>query len=325
MKIVVLGGTRFIGRAIVEELVAPGNEVLVVHRGQLEPADLPQVSHLHCERAELASHRDELAKFRADAVADCRALTRRDAEIALEALPDVKRWIVISSLDVYRAFGAVLLDRETDPVPIDEESPVRTERYPYRGRAVDREDYDKLDVEEVYLPRGAVVFRLPMVYGPRDYQLREEYILRRVRAGRKRIPFGAGSWLTCRGFVQDIGRAVPLALANPGTSGVFNLCEDRTYSVRMWSRMILDAAGSDAELVPVADEALPEDLKLTGTVLQHIAASARKARTVLGWSTSDPGASLQTTVRWHLAHPPAGASTDFSEDDRALEAASAPV
>ena len=319
MKVVVLGGTRFIGRAIVEELVAAGDEVLVVHRGELEPADMPQVDHLHCERTELPSHRAELAAFGADAAIDCRALTRRDAEIALEALPAVGRWVVISSLDVYRAFGAVLLDRETDPVPIDEESPVRTERYPYRGRALDREEYDKLDVEDVYLPRGAVVFRLPMVYGPHDYQLREEFILRRVRAGRKRIPVGAGSWLTCRGFVEDIGKAVRLALAQPRVSGVFNLCDDRTYSVRLWSRMILDAAGSDAELVRVSDEALPEDLKHTGTVLQHIAASAQKARSVLGWTTSDPEASLRTTVSWHLAHPPAGAGTDFSEDDRALE------
>ena len=228
------------------------------------------------------------------------------------------RWIVISSLDVYRAFGALNDDRETDPVPLDEDSPLRTERFPYRGKLPDRYDYDKLDVEEVYLPRGATVFRLPMVYGEHDYQRREEFILRRVRAGRKRIPFGSGAWLACRAYVRDVGRALRLALENPKATGVMNLCEDRTFSMAMWSRMILEVAGSDAELVRVRDDLLPEDLKATGTLSQHIAATSRKARTLLGWSTSDPFETLRTTVRWHLENPPAEPDMDFSADDRAL-------
>jgi len=87
----------------------------------------------------------------------------------------------------------------------------------------------------------------------------------------------------------------------------------------MWSQAILEAAGSEAELVRVRDDALPEDLKFTGTMPQHIAASGKKARAMLGWETSDPMETLRTTVRWHLENPPADASTDFDADDRALE------
>jgi nucleoside-diphosphate-sugar epimerase len=222
-------------------------------------------------------------------------------------------------MDVYRAFGAAIEGHETDPVPLDEDSPVRSERYPYRDKSPDRYDYDKLDVEDVYLPRGATSLRLPMVYGPRDYQLREEFILRRVRAGRPRIPFGAGTWLACRGYVGDIARGARLALESASTAGMaLNLCEDRTYSMTMWSRMILEATGSRAELVRVADEMLPEDLKQTGMMSQHVAATARRARALLGWTTSDPVETLRTTVRWHLDHPPPDADSDFSADDRAL-------
>jgi UDP-glucose 4-epimerase len=319
VRIVVLGGTRFIGRAIVEELVEAGHDVLVVHRGNLEPGDMVPVQHLHCDRSDLPAHRNEVAKFRPEAAVDCRALTRADAETALAALPAGVRLVVISSMDVYRAFGAAIEGQETDPVPLDEDSPVRSERYPYRGKAPDRHDYDKLDVEDVYLPAGATALRLPMVYGPRDYQLREEYILRRVRAGRTRIPFGAGAWLACRGYVGDIARGARLALESTSSAGLaLNLCEDRTFSMAMWSRMILEAAGSSAELVRVADELLPEDLKSTGTMPQHIAASARRARAILGWTTSDPADTLRSTVRWHLAHPPLDADSDFTPDDRAL-------
>ena len=291
---------------------------MVVHRGVLEPDDLPDVRHLHCERAELSVHRTELDAFAPEAVIDCRALTRRDAETALAALPDVERWIVISSVDVYRAFGALNEDRETDPVPLDEDSPVRPDRYPYRGKTPGMDEYDKLDVEDTYLPRGATVLRLPMVYGEHDYQRREEFLLRRVRAGRKRIPFGAGTWLTCRVYVRDVGRAVRLALQKHAAGEVMNVCEDRSYSMRLWSRMILEAAESDAELVRVADEALPEDLKFTGAVAQHIAASAHKARRMLGWTTSDPFETLRSAVRWHMAHPPSDDGGDFTADERAL-------
>jgi nucleoside-diphosphate-sugar epimerase len=165
-----------------------------------------------------------------------------------------------------------------------------------------------------------------MVYGEHDYQTREEFILRRVRAGRTRIPFGGGAWLTARGYVRDIARGAHLALTTPAAAGqVFNLCEDRSYSVRMWSSMILEAAGSGAELVRVPDELIPEDLAETGTMSQHLATSSRKARTMLGWTTSDPEQTLRRTVRWHLDHPPAAPDGDFSADDRALEGAPATV
>ena len=320
MRIAVIGGTRFIGRAAVEELAAAGHGLLLVHRGATEPDGLPDAQHLHAERAELPDHREALDAFAPDAALDCRALTRADAENVVAALPSGTRVVVVSSLDVYRAFGAVNDGRETDPVPLDEDSPVRSERYPYRGLVPDRYDYDKLDVEDVYLPRGATSLRLPMVYGERDYQRREEYILRRVRAGRSRIPVGAGKWLACRGYVRDLARGIRLALESDLARGeALNLCEDRTYSVGLWSRMILEAAGSDAELVRVADDALPPDLQETGSLSQHILATSMKARTLLGWSTTDPAECLRASVAWHLANPPEEPDPDFGPDDHALE------
>ena len=303
----------------VEELVSAGHDVLVVHRGTLEPDDMPTVEHLHTDRAGLRDHAGELAAFGPQAALDSRALTRADARAALSSLPSGIRLVVISSIDVYRAFGALHEGRETDPVPIDEDSPVRPERYPYRGKLPGYDEYDKLDVEDVYLAADATSLRLPMVYGEHDYQRREEYILRRVRAGRKRIPIGAGNWLPCRGYVRDVAKGIRLALERDVACGLpLNLCEDRTHSVHLWSRMILEAAQSDAKLVRVPDAVLPPDLEATGASQQHILASSRRARDLLGWSTSDPMPSLHRTVAWHLAHPPDNPDLDFAADDHAL-------
>src|SRR5262245_28452109 len=124
MRVIVIGGTRFIGRATVEDLVAHGHTVMVVHRGELEPPDLVSVQHLHVARRELASVRAELAAFEPDAVLDGIALTRADAQSAVDALPAGARLVVLSSVDVYRAYTGVLTDRDIERVPLDETSPV---------------------------------------------------------------------------------------------------------------------------------------------------------------------------------------------------------
>ena len=67
MRVVVVGGTRFVGRAIVEDLAAAGHDLLLVHRGTLEPEGMPDAAHLHTERKDLLSHKNELAAFKPDA------------------------------------------------------------------------------------------------------------------------------------------------------------------------------------------------------------------------------------------------------------------
>jgi nucleoside-diphosphate-sugar epimerase len=319
VRILLLGGTRFVGRHIAAELAAAGHDLCLAHRGESEPGDLPAAEHAHVDRRHAAALRDVMAGFGPEAVIDCFALTRLDAETALAAAPPSARLLVLSSMDVYRAYSALRRGGEGDPVPLDESSPVRTERYPYRGKLAGFDDYEKLDVEEAYLGRGATVCRLPMTYGEHDYQRREEFILRRVRAARPRIPFGAGNWLWSRGYAGDIARGVRLALETDAAAGqVLNLCESRTASIELWARQILHAAGAVAELVRVPDSALPEDLQLTAGVGQHILADPSRARSLLGWDPGDPIAGIRRSVAWHLAHPPPDSEAGFDADDRAL-------
>jgi nucleoside-diphosphate-sugar epimerase len=318
VKVLVVGGTKFIGRRVVELLAGRGDEVAVVHRGRSEPPDLPQCRHLHAARDEFARMAAEVGSFAPDAVVDTMALTAADAEAVLPYLPDVPL-VVLSSLDVYEAYDRFRHGGRELPVPMDETAPVRTERYPYRGMelgsAVDAETYEKLDVEPAYLARRGVVLRLGFVYGEHDDQRREEFVLRRVRASRERMPVGAGTFLGSRCYVGDVASAVLAALDTPAASGeVFNVVEARTPTVLGWARAILAAAGSDLELVRVADDELPDDLQLTKTWPQHLLFSSAKAQRVLGWTPGDPAETVPRSVRWHLAHPPEP-SGDFAADD----------
>jgi nucleoside-diphosphate-sugar epimerase len=326
MRTIVIGGTRFIGRAVVAELVAHDHDVLLVHRGHHEPADLPRAEHLHIDRRELAAVRPELERFRPDAVIDMSAMTAEDAEAVLAAVPDDIRVLAVSSMDVYRAFDALWNGTVTDAVPLRENSPLRTGPPPDRGivppgYSYDPATADKVLVENVYRAHNATICRLPMVYGPHDYQRREEFILARVRAGRREIPIGSANFLWSRGHAADLAGAMRLAVEDEGSAGeTFVLCEHECASIELWARQILEAAGSDAELVRVDDDALPVDLELTGHLSQHLVGDASKARRQLGWRHSPPADRVAESVTWHLAHPPETSQPrDWAADDAALE------
>jgi nucleoside-diphosphate-sugar epimerase len=335
MRIVLLGGTRFIGRRILEDLVERGDEVLLVHRGEHEPPDLPPCRHLHTDRPGFASVAGEVRAFVPDAVIDCYAMSRSDVDNVLPYLPDT-HLILLSSMDVYEAFHLVLRDLtsrgtggspgtgtggEAEPVPLTESARLRVARRIYAEVGNRPDDYEKLEVEPSYLERDGTVLRLAMIYGEHDHQRREEFVLRRVRAGRTRMPVGAGTWLWTRGYVGDVSAAVLACLRSPGARGaVLNIGEPTTRSMRGWVTEILAAAGHEAELVTVPGPLLPEDLWMTGHIDQHMLVDCGAATRLLDWHP-DPAAGLRRSVAWHLAHPPADASTDFTADDAALAAA----
>lgn len=317
MRVLMIGGTKFIGRRITEELIARGDDVTVLHRGETEPDGLPECRHLHADRADFASVAAEVKAIEPDAVVDTMALSRADVDAVLPHLPQA-RLVVLSSVDVYRAFELQDSPVSEVPLPITEESPVRHGRYPYRGMMPRLHDYEKLDVEPLYLERGGTVLRLGLIYGEHDPQRREEFILRRVRAGRTRIPVGAGNWLISRCYVGDVAAAVLAAIGSSSRGQIFNVVEPVCGTVLDWARQILAAAEHDADLVTVQDKDLPGDLDMTALYAQHELFDSRKAMDLLGWRPAGPGPGVAASVRWHLAHPPAESDPDFSADDHAL-------
>jgi nucleoside-diphosphate-sugar epimerase len=329
MRVLVLGGTRFIGLALVEEMLAAGHTVAIVHRGQHEPADLPPtVEHIHTARRDLPAHRDAVARFAPDAAVDLAAMTAADAEAALAALDPAVKLVAVSTIESYRVFDSIYAGTVTDAVPLAEDAPLREGPYPAPEQAVsqgwdyDADSYDKLAVERLYLERGATVCRLPLVYGPRDYKRREDFVLARVRAGRERIPVGPGTFLTSRGYAPELARGLRLA-AERGPGGVFNLAESASPTVGLWVQEILAAASASAELVRVPEDLLPPDMGLTGEIPQPWLVDAGKAARELGWVHADWRECTGRSVRWHLENPPAASETivDFSADDVALAAA----
>lgn len=323
MRILVLGGTSFIGRAISRILIDRGHTVAICHRGRTEPQELRRAHHIHTDRVNLGAVRDQLAGFSPDALIDTCALTRRDAEIAVATLPPDVPAVVLSSQDVYEAFNGFLIGQPVASLPLREDSALRTRRYLYKEsppRGVPA-DYEKIDVEAVWSARCACILRLPMVYGAGDAQCREGFVVRRLMSGRHVIPVGAGNLLWSRVHVDDIAEVVALAVEDASTQGtVMNIAEPTTPSIEQWMLQIVSAMDTKIELVRVSENALPPDLMLTRAHKQHVLADTQLAETRLLRHRFSLEARVSQSVAWHLQHRTWTPWTDedAATDDRAL-------
>jgi nucleoside-diphosphate-sugar epimerase len=314
VRVLVIGGTRFIGRYAVEHLVAAGCDVAVFHRGETEPTEFPAVAHIHGDRSELVSFAGALSEFGPEVVLDMMAMTEHDANIVVEAVGGVvERVVTISSQDVYQAYDIV---RGKDsgpaqPVPLTEDAELRRQQFPYRNDVPADHPlagYDKILVEDRYRNTerlAATVLRLPAVYGPHDAQHRTAQYLRRMLDGRGTILVSEGlaGWRWTRGYVQDVASAIAMAVIDDMAAGhTFNVGEPAALTEFQWIEAIADAAGWDGEVLVVTDASLPEKLRAAINPAQDLFVDSSLIRSTLGYSEQIERAdAMRRTVVWEAA------------------------
>ena len=324
MRVLVIGGTRFIGPRLVRRLVATGHEVAVFHRGQTTATLPATVRSLFGDRHQLARHAGELRCLRPDVVVDMIPHTEADALSLVAVFRGVAgRLVAISSCDVYRAYGvfARLEQGSPEPVPIREDSPLR--RALYLGKAMgakpgdDLYDYEKILVERALLgDRGlpATVLRLPMVYGPGDDQHRLAPYLRRMLDGRRAILLNVGiaRWRCLRGYVEDVAAAIALAVTNPEAAGrVYNVAEPMAYTEGKWVARIGAILGWNGAIVAVPDDKMPVPFNTA----QDLCLDTTRIRVELAYREAiDPDDALRETVAWERDHLPE-LPLDYAQED----------
>jgi nucleoside-diphosphate-sugar epimerase len=273
MRILVIGGTRFVGPPVVRRLVEQGHQVAVFHRGKTE-AELPQeVEHLHGDRTRLPEFRDAVRRFGPEVALDMAAYTEAEAQTVGEAVRGVARRIVgVSSMDVYWAYGRFhgTEPGPPEPVPLSEDAPLRERHYPYRGEGRGLDDYEKILVERVVMSSrdiAGTVLRLPMVYGPGDYQHRLFVDLKRMDDARPAILLAedVARWRWTRGYVEDVAAAIALATTDDRAAGrVYNVGEADALSYAEWVERLGRAAGWRGRVVALPGERLPAHLMPPG-------------------------------------------------------------
>ncbi len=322
MRILIIGGTRFIGPPLVRRLHDLGHAIWLFHRHRAE-VPLPEgVNHIRGDRAHLGDFAATFRRIAPDVVIDMIALTEQDSRLVVDMFKGIAgRLVSISSQDVYRAYGRIhgTEPGPSEPTPLTEDSPLRSKLYLYRSETPREpndprqilDHYEKILVERVArsepdLP--ATILRLPMVYGPNDYQHRLYPYLKRMDDGRPAILLNdqMARWRWTRDYVGNTAAAIALAATHPRAVGqIYNVGERTALTTADWIRAIGQIAGWQGQIVTVPDYQLPIEMQSHAGLDQELVADTSRIRTELGFVahfTREEG--LRRTIEWERAHPP---------------------
>jgi 2'-hydroxyisoflavone reductase len=249
MKLLVLGGTKFLGRHTVEAALAAGHDVTIFTRGQTNPELFPEVEQLRGDRdGDLAALRGGAWDGVVDTSGYVPRIVRQSAELLRDA---VQRYVFVSTISVYADFSTPVTEGTAVAELDDPGNEEVTENYGALKAACERV------VAEVYGDRSACV-RAGLIVGPHDPTDRFTYWPRRIALGGEVL--GPGDPNAPVQFVdaRDLARwLVQLALAGPG--GTFNAtgpAEPLTFAELL--ERARAAIGSDAQVVWVDEQRLLE-------------------------------------------------------------------
>jgi nucleoside-diphosphate-sugar epimerase len=345
MRLLIIGGTGFIGPFVLNRLVAEGHDLAVFHRGvsrpRLSKGSPTGVREILGEQSELAKSRPELRDFSPDVVVNFILSSERQAQTTMDVFRGIARRVVaLSNGDVYRAAG-ILHGTEPgplQPMPLTEESDLRTKGQTYRQEVMESirkslpwvdDDYDKIPVERAIMSDpelAGTILRLPMVYGPGDAFHRLHPYLKRMDDRRPAILIqeDAAHWCGPRGYVENVAAGIALAATSPKAAGrIYNLAEPQSFSELEWAQRIARAAEWTGSVLPMSAELIPTHLKLPYNSAQHWTMSSARIREELGYAEPVPlDTALARTIEWERANPPGEidpSQFDYGAENAALE------
>ena len=249
-RVLVIGGTLFIGRALVRRLLEQGDKVTILHRAETTPFG-DRVASIRCDRNDIVGVRTALAERDFDVVYDNvydwqRGTTAEQVTAAALACEGLKRYVFTSSVAAYG-----------DLDEADEDAPLAAADHPddyVRNKAESERALLRLHAENG-LP--AVTLRPPYIYGPENPFYREAFFWDRLLVARPIIVPGDGSRLM--GFIHadDFARASILAAESERAAGrAYNIAHAHPVTQEELVRTLARVAGVEPRLVFVPRETL---------------------------------------------------------------------
>lgn len=316
MRVLVIGGTLFIGKLLVKRLLAAGHEVTILHRKTEHPFGR-RVRNVVADRNDAASIKAGLWGLKFDAVYDIaydweRGTTGAQVEAAARAIPgDLTRYIFMSSV---AAYGDGLSHSEDDPLASD------IHPNPYiRNKATSERALFSMYHESRF---PVVTMRPPFVYGPENPFYREAFFWDRLRIDRPVIVPGDGNRLMQFVYVNDLAEACLKALDKHTAPGrAFNVADDKPLTQVEVINEFAKALGKQPALVRVPREiiarsggnAMGEPLYFGEYYdLPPITESVGRVKRVLGVNLTPFQTGLKETLRWYMRQNPEAKKIDFN-------------
>ncbi|MEP6909654.1 MAG: SDR family oxidoreductase [Actinomycetota bacterium] len=251
MKLLILGGTKFLGRATTEAALARGHEVTLFNRGKTNPELFPEAEKIHGDRTQDLS---PLEGRSWDAVIDPSGYVPEVVRSSAEALADsAGHYLFVSSISVYDNFST----------PPNEGS--RLEELP-EDKPADRllEDYSNYGALKVLCERAVTettpdrnaLVRPGLIVGPHDPTGRFTYWPHRIARGSEVLVPGPPEQTVQFIDVRDLASWM-VDVSERKLAGSFNAINEGV-SWRTLAETCRDVAGSDATLTYVDSDFLAE-------------------------------------------------------------------
>lgn len=249
MDLLILGGTRFLGRHLAGEALERGHRVTLFNRGESNPGLFPNVEELRGERG------GDLSALRGrswDAVIDTSGYLPREVRRSAELLAgSVGHYTFVSSISVYADFGRTGTGEGAPVLEPPDPEPEELDWELYGGLKAGCER-----AVEAAMPGRALVVRPGMIVGPHDYTDRFPYWCRRVGEGGEVLAPGDPEQQVQLIDARDLAGWM-IRMAEEGRTGVYNATgPEQRLTMRGMLEEIRAATGSDARFVWASEEFL---------------------------------------------------------------------
>jgi nucleoside-diphosphate-sugar epimerase len=298
-SVLIIGGTRFIGRFLVEEFLGAGYDVTLFNRGKHPNpfADRDGVEHVTGDRGSWVSIGEAVEAVGADAVVDCVAYFPGEVENTARAVGGTAdAYVYISSGSAYGVEEIPKREGETPLEPCSEEQAVDDSPRTYGAR---KAEGDRKVFEAAENGIRAMSVRPTIVYGPHDYTGRFEYWVQQVRERDRVLVPGDGTNVHHLVSVGNVASAIRTVAEAGGAGEAYNVGDRRVLPLKENIRLIADALGTDVELVTTSARELARgDLKATDFPLYnpdlHVLSTEKLSS--LGWEPTTPRSAIERAV-----------------------------
>ena len=305
MNVLIVGGTRYMGRVVVQNLLERGDSVTVFSRGNTKPDWWDRIEHIPGDRTDRADFKSKLAGKFFDAVIDTQAYKREDVESAVETFHgSVGRYLMVSTGSVYQdgkldfTTHCPFKESDVDWSSLDYTYPEGEDPY-----GVGKRHCEKWLQENSTLPY--TVIRIPAVMGWDDPTGRMWWWVQRALDGRRilvpledRAPFRT---LYAPDAAANFLRAIDSVDA---ANRIYHITMQEIMTVERWSDLIWRAAGHECKITYVPKKVIHSHPSLKAYApplcrpIPYIHDLSRAERD-FGFRTTPVEEWIRTTVDWY--------------------------
>jgi nucleoside-diphosphate-sugar epimerase len=306
MDILIIGGTAYFGRDLVELALEADHRVTIFSRGNKKPTFWNNIKHIAGDRRNPADVKARLKGLRFDVVVDNIAYNATDVRNTLEALEgNVGRYVLTSTSGVYIGMGCF-------DMPFSEDMKIEIKHPRFSGHPTPANDEfinyvtGKLEAEKVLVEQDEVAYtivRPSSIAGPNDPSGRSQFYFRRLLDGNPLILTNGGNHIHNLAYRRDVARGCFAAMnSKEAVNQIYNFAQYEMFRVLDWVRLAADLLEVEADIVSISSELLQqsgfvysEPWSFTGNIILDVS----RAQIDLGYQSTRVETWMAVTTEWY--------------------------